>query len=265
MIKGMAMAGRHLGRDDFLTSAERALDFVRTHLWQDDRLLVTYKDGKVHLPAYLDDYAFLIDGTLELLQARWRDGDLNFALALAEVLLTHFQDRRKGGFYFTADDHEPLIQRPKPIHDDALPSGNGIAAQVLIKLGHLLGSMSYLVAGERTLKWAWPSIEQLPSACTGLLLALEEYFFPGQIIILRGLEEDIAPWRERCIRPYAPRRLTLTIPPAAGPLPGVLAKREASSKPIAYICSGSQCSLPITTFDVLEEELLETEIGNNKT
>lgn len=260
MIKGMATAGRHLGRSDFLHSAERALDFVRMHLWQDGRLLATYKDGKAHLSAYLDDYAFLIDGILELLQARWRDGDLDFALALADVLLAHFQDPRKGGFYFTADDHEPLIQRPKPIHDDALPAGNGIAAQVLIKLGHLLGSMSYLVAGERTLKWAWPSIEQLPSACTGLLLALEEYFFPSQTIILRGTEEFIAPWRERCIRPYAPRRLTLTIPPSAGPLPGILAKREANSEPTAYICSGSQCSPPITSLDVLIEELLKTEI-----
>jgi uncharacterized protein YyaL (SSP411 family) len=264
MIKGMATAGRHLGRADFLNSAERALDFVRTHLWQDGRLLATYKDGKAHLPAYLDDYAFLMDGILELLQVRWRDSDLDFALALAEVLLTHFQDHRKGGFYFTADDHERLIQRPKPIHDDALPAGNGIAAQVLIKLGHLLGSMTYLVAGERTLKWAWPSIEQLPSACTGLLLALEEYFFPSQIIILRGTEEAIAPWRERCIRPYAPRRLTVTIPSSAGPLPGVLAKREANSEPTAYICSGSQCSPPITNLDALVAELVNTEIGNDR-
>jgi uncharacterized protein YyaL (SSP411 family) len=264
MIKGMATAGRHLGRADFLQSAERALDFVRTHLWQDGRLLATCKDGKAHLPAYLDDYAFLMDGTLELLQAHWRDGDLDFALALADVLLTHFQDPRKGGFYFTADDHEPLIQRPKPIHDDALPAGNGIAAQVFIKLGHLLGSMSYLVAGERTLKWAWPSIEQLPSACTGLLLALEEYFFPSQTIILRGTEESIAPWRERCIRPYTPRRLTLTIPSSAGPLPGILAKREANSEPTAYVCSGSQCSPPITHLDILVEELLKTEIKDQK-
>ena len=75
MIKGMARAGRLLGRADFIASAERALDFIRATLWKNDRLLASYKDGRAVLPAYLDDYAFLMDGVLELLQARWRDGD----------------------------------------------------------------------------------------------------------------------------------------------------------------------------------------------
>ncbi len=135
VIRGMAMAGRLLARSDFVDSAERALDFIQAHLWRDGRLLAVHKDGQSRLNAYLDDYAFLIDGVLELQQCRQREGDLDFALALAEVLLDHFEDRTSGGFYFTADDHETLIQRPKPPHDDALPSGNGIAAQVLLKLG----------------------------------------------------------------------------------------------------------------------------------
>ena len=92
MIKGMASAGRYLQRDDFVTSAEQALDFIRSRLWRDGRLLAVYTDGKAHLAGYLDDYALLLDGVLELLQLRWRDGELDFALALAEVLLQHFQD-----------------------------------------------------------------------------------------------------------------------------------------------------------------------------
>ncbi|HRY16190.1 MAG TPA: thioredoxin domain-containing protein, partial [Candidatus Competibacteraceae bacterium] len=119
-IRGMAIAGRHLGQPDFVASAERALDFIHNQLWRAGRLQAVYKDGQSRLNAYLDDYAFLIDGILELLQCRWRDGDLDFALALADVLLDRFEDRRNGGFYFTADDHETLIQRPKPPHDDAL-------------------------------------------------------------------------------------------------------------------------------------------------
>jgi len=265
MIKGMASAGRHLGRTDFIVSAERALDFIRANLWRKGRLLATCKDGKANLAAYLDDYAFLIDGILELLQARWRDGDLDFALALTDVMLEHFQDPRKGGFYFTADDHEPLIQRPKPIHDDALPAGNGIAALVLLKLGHLLGHMPYLVAAERTLKWAWPSIEQMPTACEALLLALEEYYFPGQTIILRGPREAIESWRERCARPFAPRRLTLAIPVDAAPLPGLLAKREAGDGLLAYVCSGTQCSPPITGLAALEETLTGMEVSSLST
>jgi uncharacterized protein YyaL (SSP411 family) len=263
MIKGMAIAGRLLNRQDFLISAERALDFVRTTMWQNGRLLASYKDGKAHLAAYLDDYAFMIDGILELLQARWRDVDFHFALALSEVLLEHFQDTRKGGFYFTADDHEPLIQRPKPIYDEALPSGNGITVQVLIKLGHLLGSMPHLVAAERTLKWAWPTIEQMPTACTALLTALEDYFYPKQIVILRGQLDAMKTWQKRCTRDYVPRRLTLAIPSDAGPLPGILAQRQAGNTPIAYVCSGTQCSPPITSLEALEEKLANLEVASS--
>ncbi|MEE4378318.1 MAG: thioredoxin domain-containing protein [Candidatus Competibacteraceae bacterium] len=260
MIRGMAIAGRYLGRADFIDSAERALDFVRSTLWQDGRLLATYKDDKARLAAYLDDYAFLIDGILELLQVRWRDGDLQFALQLADVLLEHFQDPRKGGFFFTADDHEALIQRPKPIIDDALPAGNGIAAQALLRLGHLLGSMSFLVAVERTLKWAWPSIEQMPTACCALLLALEGYYQQGQSIILRGPRAAIEPWRERCTQTYAPHRLTLAIPSDAGELPGLLAERKAGDTPVAYVCNGTHCSAPIDSFEKLEDELRGAEV-----
>ncbi|MEZ5574362.1 MAG: hypothetical protein R3F44_01495 [Candidatus Competibacteraceae bacterium] len=75
-IRGMAIFGHHLGQTEFVASAERALDFIRARLWRDGRLLAVYKDGQARLNAYLDDYAFLIDGILELLQCRWRDGDL---------------------------------------------------------------------------------------------------------------------------------------------------------------------------------------------
>jgi uncharacterized protein YyaL (SSP411 family) len=176
--------------------------------------------------------------------------------------LEHFQDTRKGGFYFTADDHEHLIQRPKPLYDEALPSGNGITVQVLIKLGHLLSSMPYLVAAERTLKWAWPTLEQMPMACTALLTALEDYFYSTQIVILRGQLDAITAWQKRCTRDYVPRRLTLAIPSDAGPLPGILAQYRANNIPIAYVCSGTQCSPPITSLEALEKQLAGMEIVN---
>jgi len=254
----MAIAGRHLGRAEFVASAERTLDFIRARLWRDGRLLAVHKDGQARLNAYLDDYAFLIDGILELLQCRWRDGDLDFALALAEVLLDQFQDREAGGFFFTATDHEILIQRPKPAHDDALPAGNGIAAQVLLKLGHLTGRADYLEAAERTLRWAWPVLEQIPNACNALLAALEDYLEPAQTIVLRGQPEALAEWRERCARPYAPRRLTLAIPATATVPTGLLVERRAGAAPVtAYVCTGLTCRSPLTTFDALERELAQ--------
>ncbi|MBS1223108.1 MAG: uncharacterized protein H6R23_2728, partial [Proteobacteria bacterium] len=247
MIEGMAAAGRHLGRVDFVASAERALDFIRARLWRDGRLLAVYKDGQARLNAYLDDYAFLIDGILELLQCRWRDGDLDFALTLADVLLDQFEDREAGGFFFTANDHEPLIQRPKPAHDDALPAGNGLAAQALLKLGHLTGRTAYLDAAERTLRWAWPALQRMPTACNALLTALEEYLEPPQIIVLRGDGAALEAWRERCAQPCAPRRLTLAIPAEASVPTGLLAERRAGATPVtAYLCGGLQCLPPMT-------------------
>ncbi len=256
MIRGMAVAGRHLGRADLVTSAERALDFIRAQLWRDGRLLAVYKDGQSRLNAYLDDYAFLIDGVLELLQCRWRDGDLDFALALAEALLDRFEDREAGGFFFTSDDHERLIQRPKPAHDDALPAGNGIAAQALLKLGHLTGRTAYLDAAERTLRWARPTVERLPSGCNALLAALEDYLEPGQTLVLRGEAAALEEWRERCAKPYAPRRLTLAIPAGAAVPDGLLAERRGGEAAVvAYLCQGLECLSPITALDDLEREL----------
>ena len=257
MIRGMALAARHLDRADFATSAERALDFIRAQLWRDGRLIAAHKDGQSRFNGTLDDYALLIDGILELLQCRWRDGDLDLALTLADVLLERFVDRAGGGFYFTADDHERLIQRPKPAHDDALPSGNGIAAQVLLKLGHLLGRMDYLDAAERTLRWAEPTVRQIPTACNALLTALEEWLEPAQIVVLRGGDSEIlTDWWKRCATPYAPRRMTLAIPTAAVLPAGLLTEREAGFAPVtAYVCSGTQCLAPMTTLVDLEREL----------
>jgi uncharacterized protein YyaL (SSP411 family) len=259
MIKGMAVTGRLLGEDVFIDSAERALDFIKATLWKDGRLLATYKDGKAHLQAYLDDYVFLIDAILEFSQARWRDGDLAFAVELAEVVLTHFQDDAHGGFFFTADDHEKLMYRPKPVIDDATPAGNGIAATVLGRLGYLLGEPRYLEAAERTVKAAWQDIERIPYAHTTLLLALEEMLNPPQNIILRGESLAMQAWQARCHGAYAPRRLAFAIPADAKNLPPALSARSAAADVVAYVCNGHTCSAPITELAELDIVLKQSE------
>src|SRR6185503_6191718 len=145
MIGGMARAARVLGRPELAASATRAVDFIRAELYDGGRLKATYKDGRARFAGYLDDYACLARGLLELLQCRWRDSDLKFARELVEVLLAHFEDPR-GGFFFTADDHERLIHKPKPLADEAVPAGNAVAAQTLVALGHLLGEQRYIAA-----------------------------------------------------------------------------------------------------------------------
>jgi len=247
MIGGMAVAARHLDEPAWADSAERALDFIRSTLWKDGRLLATCKDGRAHLNAYLDDYVYLIDGILELLQVRWRDGDLDFAIELAEVVLLHFQDQA-GGFFFTSDDHEALIQRPRPGHDDATPSGNGIAARVFGRLGHLLGESRYLETAENTLKSIWSGIESMPHAHASLLVALEETLFPYQTIVIRGTEPAISNWRQQAAQPFAPRRFTLAVPATVRQLPGQLEIRSPQGEAVAYLCQGNTCSAPVTDF-----------------
>jgi uncharacterized protein YyaL (SSP411 family) len=149
MIEGMAHAARVFDRPEWLDSARRALAFLRAVLWRDGVLQATYKDGKAHLNAYLDDHAFLLAALLALLQAQLRSEDLDFAVRLADALLERFEDREAGGFFFTSHDHEALILRTKPGHDHATPSGNGVAALSLQRMGHLLGEPRYLACAER--------------------------------------------------------------------------------------------------------------------
>src|SRR5579863_8778999 len=193
MIRGMAIAARVLQRSDLAESATRALRFVREALWRDGRLLATHKDGRSHLNAYLDDYAFLADAILELQQTRFRADELEFARQLLEVMLAHFADPG-GGFFFTSDDHESLIHRSKSFADEATPAGNGVAAFVLQRMGYVLGEPRYLKAEEQTLRGGWRSIEQHPHAHTSMLDALEELLEPPEVVILRGAASAIDSW-----------------------------------------------------------------------
>jgi uncharacterized protein YyaL (SSP411 family) len=250
MIKGMAQAARALDAPDCQASAERALAFIHSRMWHQQRLFATSKDGRAHLAAYLDDYVFLIDAILELLQVRWNSEDLAFALQLAEVTLAHFADPA-GGFFFTADDHETLIQRPKPLSDDALPAGNAIAARVFGRLGHLLGESRYLDAAEHTLRAAWSQIEQSPYGHTGLLLALEEYLYPVETLVIRGDAATLPDWQAAASRHYAPRRMVFAIPDSSPALPGLLRERKPAPGGVAYLCEGTHCRPPLTTLEQL--------------
>ncbi len=252
MIKGMAQAARQCNEPRCRASAEQALAFIRTQMWSGGRLYATCKDGHAHLAAYLDDYVFLIDAVLELLQVRWNNDDLAFALQLAGVVLEHFADP-SGGFYFTADDHEQLIQRPKPLGDDAMPAGNAIAARVLLRLGHLLGETRYLDAAGQTLRAAWNAIQQSPWGHTGLLLALEETLYPVETVIIRAGEEQLATWQNVLAQHYAPRRQVFAIADTAVGLPAPLQQRVPQHDGVAYICEGMRCLPPLLSVAELEQ------------
>jgi uncharacterized protein len=254
-IRGLARAARALGREDFAASAARSLEYLRRVHWRDGRLLATSKDGRAHLPAYLDDYVYLAGAVLELLTVRFAAEDLMFARELIEVVLGHFPDPQSGGLYFTSDEHEKLIHRSMSFGDDAIPSGNGIAALVLLRLGYLLGETRYLEAAERILRAAWGSIERQPTSHVSLLIALAEYLHPPEIVILRGEAKEIATWSAQLAGLYAPRRLTLAVPADAAGLPAALAEKAPRGRAVAYVCRGSVCSPPIDSLARMAAEL----------
>jgi uncharacterized protein YyaL (SSP411 family) len=254
MIHGMAHAAHVLDRPDWLESARRALDFVRTVLWSQGRLLATYKDGRAHLNAYLDDHAFLLAALLEMLQADFRKADLDFAVAIADALLARFEDGEAGGFFFTSHDHERLILRPKTGYDNATPSGNGVAALALQRLGHLVGDTRYLEAAGRALRLFLPQIERHPSGLSTVLMALAENLRAPDVVILRGPRVAALPWQRALAGRYAPSRLSLFVDPSLTGIPVALDKPLASAVN-AWVCRGVNCLRPIGDLPELLHEL----------
>ena len=255
MVKGMVTAAFTFNNDRYLDSAENALKFIHKNMYVDGKLLATYREGKAHLNAYLDDYAFLIDALLAFLQCSWDRRWLDMAIHLADELLDSFEDKELGGFFFTSHNHEKLIQRSKSFMDDALPSGNGVAASVLGRLGHLLGDSRYLQASESTLRAAWSSIERYPSAHNALLHALEENISPIKRVIILGETDAAAEWIEKYREDHNPFNNLVLLPTNVSELPGILSKYKTDKSPVAYICQGHACQEPIFDLDLIGKNL----------
>jgi uncharacterized protein YyaL (SSP411 family) len=256
-IRGMAHAGRAFGNEEWIASARRALEFIRTTMWRDGRLAATYKDGRAHLNAYLDDYALLIAALLELLQDEFSRADVEWAIRLAEVLLDQFEDRADGGFYFTARDHERLIHRPKPGHDHATPSGNALAAWVLGRLAALTGEARYARAAERTLELFYPAMRDYPGGFAMMAIALDEHLAQPSTLILRGKDDAVGAWRRELAREFLPDTMLLALADGTPGLPALLDKPRRAEPVNAWLCRGVSCLEPISDLVHLKNTLKE--------
>ena len=256
-IRGMAHAGRVFGREPWIASARRALDFIRSRMWRDGRLLATSKDGHAHLAAYLDDYAYLMAALIELLQSEFSLQDLEFAGQLAEVLLAQFEDAEGGGFFFTARDHEALIHRPKPGYDNATPSGNAVAAWGLGRLAALTGEQRYATAAERTLELFYPMMRDSPAGYGAMTIALDEHLQPPGVLVLRGRPEALAGWQAELAREFLPDTTVLAIADGIPGLPPALDKPARPEPVNGWLCRGVNCLLPISDLVDLRRTLKE--------
>jgi uncharacterized protein YyaL (SSP411 family) len=265
-ISGLARTARLLDDDRCARMAQRALAAVREAAWIDSELYANAAQPDQRIPGFLDDYALLLEALLETLQFRFRLVDLDWAIAVADSLLTKFEDPAAGGFWFSAKAHTTPLARTRGFADDALPNGNGVAIQSLLRLGHLLGRSDYLDAAERALDAASGALAQHPDACPTLLRALDAHEHPHPQIVIRCDPAQHAAWqaaladglRSAGIAPGAGRADVFIIDAAAGSLPGLLAERNArDSEGTAWICQGTACRAPVTDTAQLASALRE--------
>jgi len=215
-------------------------------MWRDHKLLATYKDGRAHLNAYLDDYAFLIAALLELLQAEFLSADLAFATELADALLAEFEDEDAGGFFFTGKSHERLFHRPKPGQDNATPSGNAMAAWALGRLAGLTGEERYTRAAERTLRLFYPQMREYPAGYAAMAIALAEHLALPKVLVLRGREPDLKRWQDDLAREYLPDALVVALPDNLVGVPAALDKPKRPEPVNGWLCRGVTCLAPIS-------------------
>lgn len=259
MIAAFARGAQILGDSLYAQSARKAADFVLRHLsGPDKRLLHRYRDGEAGIYGQLDDYAFLVWGLIELYQATFETTWLREAVSLNQKMLKHFRDPQNGGFFFTADDGEQLIVRKKELYDGALPSGNAVALNNLLRLGRLTGNPALTAKAAATIRAFGAVIKQSPSAYTHFLSGLDFALGPAREVVIAGDPEkpETTAMLTALRKNFLPNMVVI-FRPASGDDSELdkLASFVAQHKPLggratAYVCTHNACKEP--TSDVAE-------------
>jgi uncharacterized protein YyaL (SSP411 family) len=261
MLRSFAEAARYLGRSDYLQVAERNATFLLTSLRANGRLLRTWKDGRAHLAGYLEDYAFLADGLLALYEASFEERWFSEACALMDDVLRLFSDEENGGFFDTGSDQEALVSRPKEIMDNAIPAGNSVAAEVLLRLAAFTGEERYRQVAETYLHAIADVMAQHPHAFGQALGALDFAISSVREIAIIGEPEapDTAALLAVVNGRYLPTSVLACSPPGrqrAEQRVALLAERpQQGGRATAYVCQHFTCQAPVTTPEELEKQL----------
>lgn len=249
MIHALAECGVVLGRADALAAAIKAADFVLAKVSQPDgKLFRSYKDGQARFNAYLEDYAALIRALIALYESTFDLRWLGEASRLTQLMVDQFHDAANGGFFQTGIDHEQLVVRRKDFVDNAIPSGNSMAAEALLRLSVLVGNVEYRAQAVRLLLTMQEIMSRQPTGFGRLLCALETVLAPSQEVAIVG-EADAATQAllAEVRRRYLPNTVVaLKAPTAASILPLLEGRGLVEGKAAAYVCENYSCQLPVT-------------------
>lgn len=262
MISACAKAGFLLDNPEYTEMAERAMQFIETHLFDENgRLMVRYRDGERAFPGNLEDYAFYCLALIDLYETTFRVCYLKRASELADRMMELFWDPENGGFYFYGIDDEPLIHRPKEVYDGAVPSGNSAAAHVLHWLFCLTGETKWMETGRRQSDFLSSHAGDVPSGYSFSLLAFLRIQSPSAELICVSCETKI------------PRELLTTLRDCTKTPPSVLFKNPENAVSLSeaapftknytlpesgtryYLCEGQNCSQPFSDVSLLRQKL----------
>ena len=260
MISALAQTWQVLGDDRFLDAARASARFVLEQMRQEDgRLFATAREGKAHLNAYLDDYAFMIQGLIDLYESDFDTRWLQEALALNSILKERFWDETNSGYFTTGKDHEQLIARLKGPHDGALPSGNGVQALNLLRLAELTGKEEFAGEAQETIQSVGELLNRYPQAFSQMLFAVDVLAVGPREIVIAGQpgSEAVEAMLREVRGTYLPQRVVALAHEGADAelIPLLEGKTAEEDRARAFVCRNYVCDLPVEEVQALRAQL----------
>ena len=257
MLGALARAGIILGEQKYLAAAEKNLEFIRSKLWDEKTktLFHRWRDGERDQVQLLEGYAFYLSGVIELYEATLASAHLDFAIALAEVMIAKFYDPANGGFWQSPAGTEDLILRVKDDYDGAEPSGNSVATLALLKLAVITGREDFRQPAGATLHLFAGRLEKQPAALAFLLHSLDFWLDEPRRVVICG-DTNSANFREllrAAHSVYQPNKIVLGNAGAVEPFARTLAAKNSAT---AFVCTGNACQPPTGDAGILRQQLL---------
>jgi uncharacterized protein len=243
-----------LGQASYRNAAQRAAAFIMRELYRDGALLRRYRDGEGAIPGFLDDYAFFINALIDLYESDFDGAHLDHATVLADKMIELFEDHENGGFFSTAEGDPTLVMRIKEDYDGAEPSGNSVAASVLLRLSHIRGEDRYRRTAEKALRAFASRMHNSPTTVPQLLVGLMESLSAPKHVILSGAREELEPFLDVLARKFLPDHMIVWAG-STGINPALSGMPVEKTIPTAYVCEDFTCNLPVQAVDKFAELL----------